>query len=203
MYITWKHEDTEFPFPLKVDDKITIFYERIFGWQLHIADLCLNGGLDHRGVNQVCIIPHSAFAAMQIMLAYFEMIAKYEDGFIPKNPKQGESAKYFKLGVKSVFPELGKQSQTDVDSFLETFYEKARCGLSHMAQAEAGIVLTGDLQELMRFDTANKVLIINPHRLPAVLKKHLEAYRKRLIDPANVDLQQKFHKRFDFDNPVK
>jgi hypothetical protein len=104
MYVTWNHQDTNFSLPLKQVDKFTIFFERIYGWQLHIADLCLNGGYDHNGINQLSPIPHSAFAAMQIMLAYFEMIAKYEDGFIPKNPKHGESAKFFKLGVKSLFP---------------------------------------------------------------------------------------------------
>lgn len=202
MWISWKHQHSAFSQPPTFDDKVAIFYERIWGWQLHIAELCLDGGKDHDGKTDLPKIPHSAFAAMQIMLSYFEMIAKYEDGFVPANPKQGLSAKYFKAGVKSVFPSLARENPADVDSFLETFYEKARCGLYHMAQTESGIMLTGDLSEAMRFDSTNKWLVINPHRLPAVLKGHLEDYRQRLLDPSNADLRRNFEQRYDFDNPA-
>jgi len=201
MWISWNHQDTDFAQPPAFDDKVGIFYERVWGWQLHIAELCLDGGKDHEGKVKLPKIPHSAFAAMQIMLSYFEMIAKYEDGFVPANPKQGQSAKYFKAGVKSVFPSLASEKQADVDAFLETFYEKARCGLYHMAHTEAGIVLTGEQQEALRFDLANKVLAINPHRLPAVLKDHLDGYRRKLLDAANADLRKKFEDRYDYDNP--
>jgi hypothetical protein len=200
MRISWKHEDTDFPHGPSFDDKVAIFYERIWGWQLHIADLCLNGGKDHASKMDLPSIPHSAFATMQIMLSYFEMIAKYEDGFVPANPKQGQSAKYFKEGVKSVFPSLTNQNQLEVDSFLETLYEKARCGLYHMSQTEAGIVLTGGQQEILRFDPVKKELVINPHRLPAVLKTHLDDYRKRLLDASNSSVRQKFEARFNYDN---
>lgn len=202
MWVSWKHQHTDFSQPAAFEEKVVIFNEKVWGWQLHIAELCLDGGKDHDGRTDLPKIPHSAFAAMQIMLSYFEMIAKYENGFIPPNPRQGESAKYFKLGVKSVFPDLVNQNQGEVNSFLETFYEKARCGLYHMAQAEAGILLTGDLPEAMRFDTASKTLVINPHRLPGVLKSHLENYRIRLLETTNTDLRQKFESRFNHDNPV-
>ena len=202
MWVSWKHQDTDYSQPPTFEEKVAIFNDKVWGWQLHIAELCLDGGKDQDGKIDLPKIPHSAFAAMQIMLSYFEMIAKYEGGFIPANPKQGESAKYFKLGVKSVFSELDSQKQGEVDSFLETLYEKVRCGLYHMAQAEAGIALTGQLPEAMQFDTANNLLIINPHRLPGVLKAHLENYCNRLLDSANADLRQKFERRYNFDNPA-
>ena len=109
MLISWKHDDATFHGALTFDQKIEVFYERIWGWQLHVAEICLNGGRSHDGRDTAEAIPHSAFAAMQIMLSYFEMIAKYEDGFVPKTPKQGESPKYFKRGVQSVFPALESQ----------------------------------------------------------------------------------------------
>jgi len=138
---------------------------------------------------------------MQIMLAYFEMIAKYEDGFIPRNPTQGKSAEYFKRGVKSVFPELSSHpNQADVDSFLKALYEKARCGLYHVAQSEAGIVLSGDFPSVMSFDPTQKQLYINPHQLPAKLKQHLTDYTQRLKLKQNGDLWDKFERRFDYDN---
>lgn len=202
MFLSWKLQHTDFNQSLAFDDKVEIFYDRIWGWQLHIAELCLDGGKDHNGEVDLPKIPHSAFAAMQIMLSYFEMIAKYEDGFVPANPRQGQSARYFKAGVKSVFPSLSNQNQSDVDSFLETFYEKARCGLYHMAQTEAGIVLTGNQQVALQFDLTSKVLVINPHRLPSVLKAHLDDYRKRLLDQSQVDLRDKFECRYDYDNQI-
>jgi len=202
MWVSWKHQHTDFSQPTTFENKVAIFHEKVWGWQLHIAELCLDGGKAHDGSTDLPKIPHSAFAALQIMLSYFEMIAKYENGFIPVNPKQGESAKYFKLGVKSVFPRLVNQNQDEVNSFLETFYEKGRCGLYHIAQTETGILLTGELPEAMRFDTTSKTLIINPHRLPVVLKSHLGDYRVRLLDTNNADLRQKFESRYNYDNPV-
>ena len=201
MWISWKHQDTDFTIPVtKIEDKIDIFCERIWGWQLHIADLCLNGGQDHKNESSVNAIPHSGFGAMQIMLSYFEMIAKYQDGFIPKG-KNHKAGEYFRKGVKSVFPQLNSQPQPQVDDFLTTFYEKARCGLYHMSQTSDGIELTGDIDQAMCFNAARKLLIINPHRLPAVLKDHLSDYRGRLQNAANAELRQKFQARFDFDNP--
>jgi len=91
-------------------------------------------------------------------------------------------------------------NQSDVDSFLEMFYEKARCGLYHTAQSEAGIVLSGDLPSVMIFDLTHKHLYINPHRLPAKLKYHLTDYTQRLEVKENADLRDKFKKRFDYDN---
>jgi hypothetical protein len=46
MWITWKHEETDFEAPLTFEQKVDVFYEQTLGWQLHIADLVANGGLD-------------------------------------------------------------------------------------------------------------------------------------------------------------
>ncbi|MCH7688458.1 MAG: hypothetical protein IH899_17545 [Planctomycetes bacterium] len=201
MWISWKQQHTDFSQPPTLDDKVAIFYEQIWGWQLHIAELCLDGGKDHEGKVDLPKIPHSAFAAMQIMLSYFEMIAKYEDGFIPTGGNH-KAGKYFKRGVRSVFPSLANENATSVDDLLSAIWKKARCGLYHMSQTAAGIVLTGEIAEAMQFNTFNKVLVINPHRLPAVLKKHLEDYRRQLLDPANTTLRQKFEDRYNYDNPA-
>jgi hypothetical protein len=44
MQITWKQSDTDLVWPLTVEQKIDIFYEQLWGWQLHVADLIANGG---------------------------------------------------------------------------------------------------------------------------------------------------------------
>ena len=138
---------------------------------------------------------------MQIMLSYFEMIAKYEDGFVPPDPTKGFSAKYFKAGVKSVFPEqFCGNNQADIDSFLDVFYKKVRCGLYHMAQTKAGIVFTGEQRRIFHFDPKSGYLVVNPHALPNVLKEHLKDYCNRLRSIVNVELRKKFELRYDYDN---
>ena len=70
MWVTWKHQHSDLSQTPSFDDKVAIFRERVWGWQLHIAELCLDGGKDHEGKVDVRAVPHSAFAAMQIMLSY-------------------------------------------------------------------------------------------------------------------------------------
>jgi len=71
--------------------------------------------------------------------SYFEMIAKYENGYA----KTRRSEEHFRLGVYSVFPELrnfqasanvpGVQGNvvSIVDCVLDVLYEGLRCGLYH------------------------------------------------------------------------
>jgi len=42
MWISWKHQETDYSFPLGFENKVEIFYDQILGWQLHIADLIAN-----------------------------------------------------------------------------------------------------------------------------------------------------------------
>ena len=44
MWITWRHQDTDFNRPLKFSEKVEVFYQQTLGWQLHIADVVANGG---------------------------------------------------------------------------------------------------------------------------------------------------------------
>jgi hypothetical protein len=201
MWLNWKNEDTDFEWPLSFDDKVSIFYERIWGWQLHVAELCLNGGQSHDSKSSVNQIPHSEFAALQIMLAYFEMIAKYEAGYNPPSPRRERSAEYFKRGVNSVFPALASQHHSDVDLFLEDFYRKEPSGLFHMSQTAVGILLTTG-SAAMQYDPLKQVLLIDPYKLPGILKSHLVEYCNLLKDPANMDLRENFRKCFDHDNAV-
>jgi len=42
--------------------------------------------------------------------------------------------------------------------------------------------------------------IINPHELVLVVKRHFDSYIEQLKDVRNLELRQKFEKRFDEDN---
>lgn len=174
MKITWKHQDSDFTYPLSLEDKITIFYERVYGWQLRIADICANGDKEEH----LTEIPHSGFAVLHIVLSYFETIAKYEAGFA----KNGDSEKFFKRGVQLVFPKLALQNQTEVDRFLSKLYSYGRCGLYHRSMALPGIAL-GEIDGVaMAFHRSEQRLIINPKLLPGFLINHLCMYRNRLLD---------------------
>ena len=102
MWISPSFQVTDFRQPLSISDKIAIFEDRTIGWKLDIADQVINGRKRSDGSEERSPILHSGFATLEIVFSYFEMIAKYEDGFAQK----GGSRKFFELGVYSVFPEL-------------------------------------------------------------------------------------------------
>ncbi len=193
------YKNTDFSLPLSIDDKITIFFDRVDGWQLGIADQCINGRKGPNG--EIEPIPDSGFAVLHIVLSYFEMIAKYQDGF----EDTGESGHYFKKGVYSVFPQFEPESLPIVDSLLDILYSGARCGLYHSGMTDSRIILTGggdEPIELLVFDPQKRgkvKLRINPHLLVPVLRTHLRDYVEQLRDAHNSTLRQNFEKRFDFE----
>jgi len=85
IWLSPSYQDTDFPLPHSLDTKITLFEDRVLGWKLDIADQIINGGQEKSSIR------HSGFAVLDIVFSYFEMIAKYEDGFTGR-----KSEEYFK-----------------------------------------------------------------------------------------------------------
>lgn len=195
MWITPKAQDTDFAWPLALEDKITIFLDRTFGWQLDIADCCINGIKNAGDELLAKPIAQSGFAVLHIVLSYFEMVAKYQDGFMTN----GKSEFYFKQGVYSVFPHLINESSSMVDSLLNILYFGARCGLYHGGMTDHRIVVTGEISYPMILDISEPRLQINPALLVPSLKSHLSEYGSQLRNPDNEVLRRNFEKRFDFD----
>ena len=210
MYISPNYRTQDFSQTPSIDDKIAIFADRTMGWKLDIADQLINGRRRGDGSEERSPIPHSGYAVMDIVFSYFEMIAKYEDGFTQK----GQSEKYFKLGVYSVFPNMkhhqvpakipGGQGKliSVIDYVLDLLYEGIRCGLYHSGITNGQIVITGGIPEPMALDLQNMVLIINSHLLTPKLITHFNDYVNRLRNPNNLDLRHKFEARFDYDTQV-
>ena len=169
---------SDFPEKLTIYHKITIFYERVTGWQLDIADKIANDGIKDAG-----------FAVLNVLLNYFEMIAKYKEGYcgIRKSPE------YFSKGFKMVFPELCRNHPW----LSNKIYSNARCGLYHHGMTEGGIILMGGKLPPIT-PLKNKNLIITPHALVLELKEHFETYIKQLLDDQG--FRTNFEKRFDKDN---
>lgn len=204
MWISPSWQDTDFEQPLSIEDKITIFEDRTIGWKLDIADQAINGSEDKTP------IPHSGYAAMDIVFSYFEMISKYEKGYA----QIGQSEKHFKLGVYAVFPWMKQhQVQTNIpgvvgqvksltDYVLDLLYKGVRCGLYHSGITNGRIVITSGIYEPMALDLQNMVLIINPHLLVPAIMAHFNTFISRIRDPNNRELRKNFETRFDFDTTV-
>jgi hypothetical protein len=153
-------------------------------------------------------IPHSGYATMDIVFSYFEMIAKYEDGYTDKD----QSKKYFKQGVLSVFPHLKKYRRNKiiqdargndisvVDYVLNLLYDDVRCGLYHAGGTNGPIMITSGVEYPIILDLQDEFLIINPHLLVPDLIGHFVAYINNLRDHNNTDLRMKFEARFDFES---
>lgn len=186
--ITPFHKRSDFPEALTLDNKIQIFYERVTGWQLDIADMVINGVKINNGTIIIVQIVGSGYATLDILMSYFEMIAKYRDG----SCKIGGARKYFAEGLKMVFPELCKQYPW----IPEKMYYNVRCGLYHHGLTESDIMLLGEGFPPISPTEEGERLIVNPHTLVLELKKHFETYVKQLKDDKN--LRSNFEKRFDW-----
>jgi hypothetical protein len=204
IWLSPSYQDTDFPLPHSLGTKITLFEDRVLGWKLDIADQLINGSQEKSPIR------HSGYATLDIVFSYFEMIAKYEDGFTGR-----ESKKYFKQGVYSVFPEFKNTSPPEqtplspvgnvvslIDVVLDLMYEGIRCGLYHSGITNGKIFLTGEIKTPMAFELQNQMLIVNPHLLVPKLKAHLQDYVARLRDANNTNLRTKFERRYDFDTRV-
>jgi hypothetical protein len=195
MMISWKNQDADFPAPWTIDTKIQIFHDRTLGWQVQIAELVANGG-KHLNGQTFPAIPDSGFAVLQICLSYFETIGKYMDGYAQPG---GQSAHYFKEGIKTVFPALNRPESANL---LKNLYEDARCGLYHGSMTVLGIRISGSVTDAAVYDVANGTITLNPHRFPKVIGDHLADYVSRLRDTAQADLRRKFEARFDMEYPL-
>lgn len=122
--ISWKHDAAFLSGSVRIGKRIDVFEAQMWGWQLHVADLIINGGRDHSDTCDVGAIPHGAFAALQVALVYFEAIAKYEAGYTGR-----DSRALFIRGVLSVFPEMAKTPFLATRDLLDLLYEGGRCGL--------------------------------------------------------------------------
>ena len=169
--------------PLTRDEKIDVFEARVEGWMLGPAERCLAND------------PNAGFAALSIMVNFFEMIAKCEDGYA-NTDKAGH---YFRKGFRKVFPDLAKNAPATADAVLKNFYERIRCGLYHSGMTGAGVLISAEYDRPVRFSCDGNSLFVNPHRLPQALRNQLHRYVQELRNSANAELREKFERRFGFD----
>jgi hypothetical protein len=204
MWIAWNiNDDIRWP-PPTIEEKVRIFYERTRGWQLHVADLLANGGRPLGSSDVLKPLDHSGFAVLHICLSYFETIGHYECGTSPAAANRVKGY-FFKQGVRSVLPRLAVDyGEEEFEKLLHRLYVGVRCGLYHNSMTEVGVGLGQPSPSggPIAYDPKTRALTVSPQLLPQVLRKHLEQFRVRLLDPANEDLRRSFGKRFDEDNGI-
>lgn len=185
---------SDLPSRLSLDDKIKVFEDMVFGWQLEIADQIINEKRDNQGKIIREPIPDSGYAVLSIVLSYFEMISKFQEGYCGEN----KSKEYFEKGVRSVFPELDRYNPRGVNMALDVLWKGVRCGLYHQSSTNKGIGLTASIKYPLVFNPRNFRLIINPHRLVPYLKKHFGDYISQLKNVKNKELRENFDQRFEY-----
>lgn len=163
-----------------VEAKVAIFADRVHGWQFGVAEHAMKSD------------PKAGFAVISILFSYFEMIAKYMDGYTDR----GASAAYFKRGLRSAY-ELIPVHPPITDEVLDRAYEDVRCGLYHGGFVRAGIFWAN--VGLALWEGNDGRLCVNPEALILLLRLHFSSYIAALLDPVNGQLRQNFERRFDAD----
>ena len=169
-----------FPDGLSLEDKIAIFCDVVRGWQLDVADRLLRHDR------------HSGFAALSIVLSYFEMIARYQYG---KWENKRDSGQCFKKGVACVFPDLANAA-----AILEPLWGTVRNGMYHRATTKRGVVLDGEFKSSIALGSDGTTVEINPHLLVADLQKHFSRYVSDLLDPDSSKDEQRTNFMTVFDS---
>lgn len=166
--------------PPTLDEKITVFRSQVLDWQLNIARELLRN------------TKHSGFAALSIVLSYFEAMGKAKQGE-PKDSR-GSSGPYFKAGLSDMLAD--EHPLTETQSMMADFYERVRCGLYHIGMTKDAVFLSAEPKTTIFYDTVTRTLTLNPHLLVAKMIDHFNAYIRRLLDHSNTSDRQKFERYF-------
>ncbi|MCK5038147.1 MAG: hypothetical protein KAS16_03510 [Thermoplasmata archaeon] len=181
MWITPKSKANEFDNPLNIEDKIRIFEEQVLGWQIEIAE-------------KLATVPDSGYGVLAIMFSYFEMIAKFYDGY----GGYSKSEKYFNNGFLMVFVDVKEIDKKEIKSALKILYQSGRCGQYHSGLAEGKIFLSGSIQHAIEFNPEIEGIFINPEKLISAIKQHFYEYVAKLKNTNNDELRANFERRFNF-----
>ena len=182
--ISPKHNQEEFPTGLTLDDKVEVFVARVEGWLLGPAVEMIRRGIGYR-----------AFALLAMVISYFEMIAKYSEGYIGER----QSATYFKKGLRLVFPKI---SLPDEEGLLNALYNRVRNGLYHVGMTKPRVLLVdaNAVPGSIGYQPDLDLVAIAPDTLVDDLRIHFASFASELRNTQNRTLRASFEARFDADN---
>jgi hypothetical protein len=163
------------------EQEILIFADRVWGWQIDVAMRLLETD------------KHADYAALAILMSYFEMIGKHLQGF----EGEGASRKHFVIGFGDVFADRPPQETARI---AERIYEAVRCGLYHDSITSHGIAIAGrdDAHVIKEQPDAdgNVEITINPGGLLDWVRLHFAGYVGELLSEAGTEKRELFHRRF-------
>ncbi len=160
-----------------LDFMIEVFYDRIDGWHLGVAQQALT------------CIPDAGWAALQIAISYFEVA-----GFFTCNCVKGSPKTRFREGLYNVFPELKKET-SDISEML---WDNVRNRLYHTGIRLAGTkrkqAIRINAWEGPAFYQDNQlgVFVIDPHKVIPRMREHLQRYVETLQDSTNIQQREDF-----------
>ncbi|MGC4045056.1 MAG: hypothetical protein QM758_14795 [Armatimonas sp.] len=194
MMITPTKSIKDLPEQIILEDCIDIFEERIYGWHLHVAKQMLKTMTQGEETISDRTIPHSEYAVLQVVMSFFETIAKYYDGF----DKTGSSRLYFRRGIRICFGSSEVPEGETADHILDCLYDRVRNPLYHATSA-VGIEFSLAPWVVVGLVEGRNEIIINIDNFVDILVQHLRNYCKRLRNPGEIELRAKFLRRFEFD----
>lgn len=190
-YISPRYTEDDFPFPLGIDNAITIYEDQVHGWFL---DVCRR--LTDDIVND--------FVVLMVIASYFESIAIFYKG---RETEVGESRTFFQDGFFKVtqlmlthdgaIPDAVPVSRQSSDEISAELYEQMRCGFFHTGMTRSGIQITRDLEanEPFRVETMPDGSRYYKFNIPVFLQLivfHFRSYLKELRDPENSVSRENF-----------
>lgn len=160
------------------EHKLRLFQEQIQGWTLDV-------------LKEIKIkVGHSDFAMLAVMMAYFENIQKFRDGF----DRDGRSEYYFTEGLKWVYPKFKSHKNSKVLGKL--VYEQARCGMYHVGLTGTQIIMDCSISSGIGIVKGN--IKMCPEKLINDMQQHFDQYIKDLKNPTNITLRTNFEKRLKY-----
>ncbi len=174
-----------------LEQKFELFEAQILGWQIDIADNMMNKGLPS--------MRHAGYAALSVVMSYFENFARYYEGFVPQKSKN-DSRQFFKKGLKLVYPSLFKGLSTNnSNDGGDKIYEFVRCGLYHSGLTQGQVILSSTFLKGISMSGNQQQYEVNPHQLIKDLKDSFEKYKQKVIHERDKKLRMNFERRFNFD----
>ena len=182
--ISPKHNLEDFPGGLALDDKIEVFVARVEGWLIGPAMEMIKRGIGYR-----------AFALLAMVTSYFEMIAKYAEGFVG----EGKSRLHFKKGLRLVFPNM---SLPEDNKLLNALYDRVRNGIYHVGMTKPKVLLVdaNTVPGSIGYNAGRDQILIAPDTLVDDLRIHFEFFAGELRNTGNARLRARFEARFNADN---
>jgi len=175
-YISPHYKVSDFP-EYKLEDKIFVFEDRIFGW---IFDVCEK--------MYAYKIPYIEFAILKIICSCFELLGKHIKGYEGNK----DSSKYFEIGFHSIYYKDYEKRAADL------FYHYIRNPIFHSGFVTSNVWITENIEHA--FGYAQKdILKLNIPLLLEDLKSEFKWYISDLRNKNNQQLRENFEKRFDFE----